>query len=107
MTQWYDIKNKILEVIKRENVYARISLLTSGENYSASLLAFEYPSDADLVDGSVAKAEPKEADEKTDEVVESKSQATSKAPKEADEKTDENPFENGIGLDDESDDLPF
>lgn len=108
MTQWYDIKNKILDVVKRENVYARISLLTSGENYSASLLAFEYPSDADLVDESVAKAEPKEADEKTDEVVESKPQATSKAPKEADEETDENPFKNGVGSDDDpEDDLPF
>ena len=85
-------------------------MLVFSINFWWKLLRFTFSiwisSDADLVDGSVAKAEPKEADEKTDEVVESKPQATSKAPKEADEETDENPFKDGVGSDDE-DDLPF
>lgn len=108
MTSPYAIVGKIVEVIEREQLVAKVILDSiGGKNHYVNVLAFEYPKEP--------KAEPKTDDtqsEDTSKEVEDTPKEDKKSepkaePKEEPKETSKegSPFDTGIDIDD--DDLPF
>src|SRR5699024_192856 len=99
MTSPYEIVGKLVEVIERENLVAKVALDSiSGQNHYVNLLGFEYPKEQPKQDEPTAKeSNNEEPKEKTKE-------QPKEEPKEEQAKGD-SPFDTGIDISD--DDLPF
>lgn len=111
MDKWYDIMNKIQNIIIENNLVAKVSIDTVSDNYFVNLIGFEYNDSEGSDDepsiekeGDTLEQNAKEQASKEQEKVEEPQETPKEeAPKE-DAKKD-NPFEKGLDISD--DDLPF
>ena len=110
MDKWYDIMNKIQNIIIENNLVAKVSIDTVSDNYFVNLIGFEYDDSEGSDDepsiekeGDTLEQDAKEQASKEQEKVEEPQDTPKEAPKE-DAKKD-SPFENGLDIND--DDLPF
>lgn len=106
MTKWFDIMNKITDVITENNLVAKVSIDSVSSNYFVNLIGFEFDegqgSDIEK-EGDALEQEAKKQASKEQEKVEETQETKQEAPKEEIKK--DNPFEKGIDISD--DDLPF
>ena len=106
MTKWFDIMNKITDVITENNLVAKVSIDSVSSNYFVNLIGFEFDegqgSDIEK-EGDTLEQEAKKQASKEQEKIEEPQETKQEAPKEEIKK--DNPFEKGIDISD--DDLPF
>lgn len=108
MNKWYDIMNKITDVITENHLVAKVSIDAVSDNYFVNLIGFEY----DNGDNSDETSHEEPMIEKEKDDTEQNTKETSSQEKEEVESSQnndtvqkDNPFEKGIDISD--DDLPF
>lgn len=108
MNKWYDIMNKITDVITENHLVAKVSIDAVSDNYFVNLIGFEY----DNGDNSDETSHEEPMTEKEKDDTEQNTKETSSQEKEEVESSQnndtvqkDNPFEKGIDISD--DDLPF
>lgn len=110
MDKWYDIMNKITDIIIDNNLVAKVSIDSVSDNYFVNLIGFEYDDSASSNDEPVIEKEGDELEQKAkkqavqeQEKVEKPQETPQETPKEKVKK--DSPFEAGLDIND--DDLPF
>ena len=114
MNKWFDIMNKIQEIIEREGLVAKVSIdSVGGSNHFVHLLGFEYD-DGQTKDvekeGDPLKQEAKKQASNEEVATEPKQDTPQKeAVASKDEVANNNPFakEDGTPIDISNEDLPF
>lgn len=108
MNKWYDIMNKITDVITENHLVAKVSIDAVSDNYFVNLIGFEY----DNGDNSDETSHEEPMTEKEKDDTEQNTKEASSQEKEEVEPSQnndtvqkDNPFEKGIDISD--DDLPF
>lgn len=109
MTSPYEIVGKLVEVIERENLVAKVALDSiSGQNHYVNLLGFEYPKEQPKQDEPKANESATEQESNNEEPKEKTKEQPKEEPKEQpkeEQAKGDSPFDTGIDISD--DDLPF